>query len=287
MAERRPLVVGTGGVPAEIPTGDTMPSATFGAQLAALASVAPAANQGIYWTGANSPTPYSLTAGGRALAGVAGTANTAPYFSASNTVSLQTVSASGRNLWNIGGTSGSMAFLIGANTWSLVATTSYGRGLLNLADVSAARDALGVALSGAVAIRTAALSIPNDSNTAVSFNTTDFDLGGWWSGLASTRLTVPSGVSLVKVSAGCFWTANATGQRLMRLFKNGAAVRGGFSDRRDATAALSTDMSCVSAVLSVTAGDYFELIAHQNSGAALNLLDSGTGTWMCIEAIPD
>lgn len=99
--------------------------------LTAIAGANPIANQGVYWTGANAVSTYSLTAGGRALGGVAGTANTAPYFSAANTVSLQAVSASGRNLWNIGGTSGGMAYLSAADTWSLMMTSTYGRGLLN------------------------------------------------------------------------------------------------------------------------------------------------------------
>lgn len=105
------------------------------ADLTAIAGASPAANQGIYWTGAGAVSTYSLTAGGRALGGVAGTANTAPYFSAANTVSLQAVSASGRNLWNIGGTAGGVAYLSATNTWSLTMTSSYGLGLLNAASL--------------------------------------------------------------------------------------------------------------------------------------------------------
>lgn len=105
------------------------------ADLTAIAGANPAANQGIYWTGAGAVSTYSLTAGGRALGGVAGTANTAAYFSAANTVSLQAVSASGRNLWNIGGTVGGVAYLSATNTWSLTMTSSYGLGLLNAASL--------------------------------------------------------------------------------------------------------------------------------------------------------
>jgi hypothetical protein len=65
------------------------------ATLTALAGVTTAANQGIYATGSDTFTTYSLTAGGRALSGVAGTANTFPYFSAANTVTLASVTAFG------------------------------------------------------------------------------------------------------------------------------------------------------------------------------------------------
>lgn len=320
------------------------------ADLTAIAGANPAANQGVYWTGAGAVSTYSLTAGGRALAAVAGTANTTPYFSAANTVTLQAttaggralwnvagtantvpyfsaantvtlqaVSASGRNHWNIGGTSGSTSYLSSTDTWSLTATTASGRNLWNIAGTadniaylsalntwslttltsfartsllnqpgaSPARDALGVSFQGALAVLTAAESIPDATNTAVPFDAESYDIGGWWASGNPTRLTVPSGVTLVRVTAGVFFNANATGQRLMRLFKNGAAVLGGFSERQDACSASSSDMSASSAVLQVSAGDYFELIVNQNSGAALNLLDAGTGTWMCIEALPD
>ena len=70
------------------------------ATLTALAGVTTAANQGIYATGSDAFTTYSLTAGGRALAGVAGTANTIPYFSSSNTAALLTTTANGRALLN-------------------------------------------------------------------------------------------------------------------------------------------------------------------------------------------
>lgn len=68
------------------------------ATLTALAGLTTAANQGIYATGIDAFTTYSLTAGGRALGGVAGTANTFPYFSAANVVTLGSITAAGRAL---------------------------------------------------------------------------------------------------------------------------------------------------------------------------------------------
>lgn len=65
------------------------------ATLTGLAALSPTADQGIYATGADAFSTYSLTAGGRALGGVAGTANTFPYFSASNVVTLASITAAG------------------------------------------------------------------------------------------------------------------------------------------------------------------------------------------------
>lgn len=66
--------------------------------LTGIAALAPTANQGIYATGADVFSTYSLTAGGRALGGVAGTADTFPYFSASNVASLATLTSFARTL---------------------------------------------------------------------------------------------------------------------------------------------------------------------------------------------
>lgn len=68
------------------------------ATLTGIAALTPTANQGIYASGADTFSTYSLTAGGRALGGVAGTADTFPYFSALNTASLATLTAFARTL---------------------------------------------------------------------------------------------------------------------------------------------------------------------------------------------
>lgn len=70
----------------------------YDATLQNLASLATAANQGLYLTGTDTFATFSLTAGGRALGGVAGTANTFPYFSAADTVTLGAITAAGRAL---------------------------------------------------------------------------------------------------------------------------------------------------------------------------------------------
>jgi hypothetical protein len=70
----------------------------YDATLAGIAATTPTANQGLYASGTDTFSTYSLTTGGRALGGVAGTANTFPYFSATNTVTLGSVTAAGRAL---------------------------------------------------------------------------------------------------------------------------------------------------------------------------------------------
>lgn len=56
------------------------------ATLTALAGLSTSSNQGIYATGSDAFSMYSLTAGGRAIGGITGTSGTIPYFSGTDTV---------------------------------------------------------------------------------------------------------------------------------------------------------------------------------------------------------
>lgn len=129
--------------------------------------------------------------------------------------------------------------------------------------------------------RTADLSIANNANLAVTWQAADFDTSAFWNAGAPTRLTVPSGVTKVKLSGGVRWVSNTTGSRLITLFKNGASVAGRFS-QQSLTGVI--DQSGVSADIPVVAGDYFEMIVFQSSGGALNITASDV-TWFQIEVV--
>lgn len=138
---------------------------------------------------------------------------------------------------------------------------------------------------GARVKRTANLSISSSvSNVAVTWSVSDVDTSTFWSAGAPTRLTIPAGVTRVRLRANVRWdSASATGIRQITLFKNGATLAGRFSQIVNASAGTQfTDQNAASPVLPVTAGDYFELIAYQTSGAALNIV-SNDGTWFEIE----
>src|SRR5690606_13084578 len=95
----------------------------------------------------------------------------------------------------------------------------------------------------------------------------------------NTRLTVPSGVSRVRVTAGV-QTPSSTGALRVQIYKNGTEFRGmgeAVSDTAGADGVIVT-----TGVIPVTAGDYFEVLVTDT--AALTL--AGNTQWASIEEVP-
>ncbi len=83
----------------------------------------------------------------------------------------------------------------------------------------------------------------------------------------TSRLTLsPPGRWIV--GGGCAFAANATGQRGLRVSKNGTVVPGG-QFLVDAAAAGTTNLG-VANIVNIVAGDYIELETFQNSGGNLD-----------------
>lgn len=147
----------------------------FDSTLAGLASLAPSANQGIYASGMDLFSTYSLTAGGRALGGVAGTVNAIPYFSAANVVSELTTTAGGRALLAAAGTANTFPYYSAANVVTLGAISAFGRSLIDDADASTARTTLGL---GSMATQAStSVSITGGSITGVTVDNIVLDGG--------------------------------------------------------------------------------------------------------------
>jgi len=68
------------------------------ASLTAFAVLTTAANKGLYFTGADTPATFDISASGRALANIAGTSGSFPYLSGTDAWSLGTITAAGRAL---------------------------------------------------------------------------------------------------------------------------------------------------------------------------------------------
>ena len=110
----------------------------------------------------------------------------------------------------------------------------------------------------------------------------EYDFGGAWTDIGGTnpeRLTVPAGVTRVRLTANALF-ADATGQAIVRIMKNGADVLGGGANETETTG--TEIVNVVSAILQVTPGDYFEMEVE-----ATNVRDVvfGTDTFFSIEAI--
>ena len=128
-----------------------------------------------------------------------------------------------------------------------------------------------------------AQSIPNNVETAVSWPAAVSDTA-----LAATSsgITIPSGVSRVKFNFSAAFAANGTGSRKARLVKN-TIFEGVGLGAGNQTAPSGSDVAIVSGpggVVSVVAGDTFQLLALQTSGGALNL-SPASNTWLSMEVV--
>ena len=145
-----------------------------------------------------------------------------------------------------------------------------------------------VTFQGARVYRTAAQSISDSTDTAVTFPTASssepYDTDTFHDGASNTsRMTIPED-GKYHIDAGVEWQSNATGVRAMWLAKNGAATEYAKDRELNPTAGaqahtqLSTDLDLV-------AGDYLEVMVRQNSGGALNVNGADRNTYFNIHRL--
>lgn len=125
---------------------------------------------------------------------------------------------------------------------------------------------------GALAYATAAQSIVSGAYTAIAFAAESYDTDNIHDNVTNnTRLTVPSGITKVRVAGFGIFASNVTGARAWAFYKNGASFSPGWVESYAQAADDNYGRGfLVSPVLSVVGGDYFELMGYQNSGAALD-----------------
>ena len=106
-------------------------------------------------------------------------------------------------------------------------------------------------------------TIATATNTALTWDTEDFDTDGFHSTSSNTsRITIPSGKGGYYLFTGTVaWDDNATGFREVTLFKNGTKVRRFTSKPND-----QYPSQIVTAILSLVATDYVEMYVYQDSG---------------------
>ena len=128
----------------------------------------------------------------------------------------------------------------------------------------------GLKARGALLRLTANKSIPHDTQTVIEWDSPVYDTSNFWSASNPSRLTVPIGVSKVRLTTFICWQSNDNGERLVFICKNGDPVwLGRAADRRAASGQSETTIS--TAVVEVAAGDYFEVSVQQRSGVDLIL----------------
>lgn len=124
--------------------------------------------------------------------------------------------------------------------------------------------------------RTTTQSIPNNTQTAVSFDTEGWDTDAFHStGTNPTRITVPTGkAGKYLVTGWAHFAANTTGKRGIQFLVNGtaASAQNGVYPTQGVGDEASLELT---AVLDLAVGDYIEMAVFQNSGGALNLNTGG------------
>ena len=133
----------------------------------------------------------------------------------------------------------------------------------------------GMAFAGCKAVRSTVQSIPNSADTVISFTDADeFDTDSMHDTSTNpSRITVPTGMTGVwRITATTSWAAhsNAT-PRTAELKKNGSAVSRYLAGDRRTSFASTAGFGGFDAVLSLTAGDYIELVVSQDAGASVNV----------------
>lgn len=123
---------------------------------------------------------------------------------------------------------------------------------------------------GCLVKRSTDLAIPNAVVTTINFDQEDYDTNSIHDNSTNnTRLTVPVGVSKVRVTATAQFPNAGGSLRSFTICKNGAPpypvadVRG--------VIATTMYMHLSSPVISVISGDYFEVLTYQDSGSTLTI----------------
>lgn len=122
------------------------------------------------------------------------------------------------------------------------------------------------------------------TQTAIAWDAESYDVGGWHDNVTNnTRLTVPSGVSRVRVSAHVRLqnvTANAFAS--VQIKKNNAIFDGN-AKQTVSNNGTTADVEAFSPVIAVSAGDYFEANLQVNGDVSVDVI--AAESWFAIEKV--
>lgn len=126
----------------------------------------------------------------------------------------------------------------------------------------------GGSFAGAKVTRSTTQALTTGTDTPISWDTEAFDIGGYWAIGDPTKFTI-SITGYYLVEGNITFETNSTGERHTSIFVNGVAQVG---QRQPPISANATIINTCG-ILALTAGDYVQLVAFQNSGGNLNALN--------------
>lgn len=121
----------------------------------------------------------------------------------------------------------------------------------------------------------------------VNWNSEIYDTDGFWTVGSPGRFTIPSGVTIAKLTAGIEVTANASaGSIFVNIFRNGSEVVANAvaHARSGATGFTSNIGFAMTPWLEVSPGDYFEVRANVNGIGSPTAIINTNRTFFSIEA---
>lgn len=125
---------------------------------------------------------------------------------------------------------------------------------------------------GAMVRRDTNFTLVNGTNVAIPWESAMYDTVGAWALTPNpTRLTVPVGMTWATLRGYYALTSNSVGIRQIWIQKNGATFPGGIFDRRGAGGTSGAYFGFGTGVVPCVAGDYFEVLFYQNSGASRSI----------------
>jgi hypothetical protein len=135
--------------------------------------------------------------------------------------------------------------------------------------------ASGASYKGVSLFGTAVQSIPNATDTILTFNSEAWDTDGFHSTSSNTsRITIPAGLGgKYLVTMNTLPALNGTGGRYLEIYKNGARLVNDIGMAGDAADYVNVAGTFV---VNLVATDYIEMLVYQDSGGPLNFNKAAT-----------